>query len=75
MIDYLVMRRIEHLTLLLQYDMYCCRVLTAFDRMFIHRERNAYIGDTDYRMDAELTAKTTRIISDIRRQGWECPDV
>lgn len=66
------MDRYADLTLVLMFDSQYERVFTAFERMYIQKERVEYIRDTyKWKIPVKLNEKVQDILHRIERIGWE----
>jgi len=66
--------RFVELTRILQYDSCFIKKLTDFDRMFLHKERAAIIGGTNWKIPKYLENKVQAINRHIEQINWMPPD-
>ncbi|MBP7174040.1 MAG: hypothetical protein KBA33_08260 [Cloacibacterium sp.] len=64
------MTREEQLVLVLQYDSQVEKHLTDFDRMFIQKERSAYLQGVPYQMNDKTEEKIQYILTIVERINW-----
>lgn len=67
--------RFEKLTTALQYDSYGEKYLTAFDRIFIHKERSALINSRVYLLPVDVEEKIQKKLIFIKSKNWESPEI
>lgn len=65
--------RFEKLTIALQYDSYGEKYLTAFDRIFIHKERSSLLNSQVYLLPADVEEKINTKLIFIKSKNWESP--
>jgi len=65
--------RENELTTALQYDSYCTKMLTDFDRMLIHKERSALLNGQSHQLAPEVEEKVQRITALVKQMKWKKP--
>jgi hypothetical protein len=66
-------QRFDQLFLVLKYDSYGEKLLTDFDRMFVHKERGSILGRTGWKVPEDTEKKIRKILNTIERLQWESP--
>ncbi|MCT3661075.1 hypothetical protein HZR00_00915 [Elizabethkingia anophelis] len=67
------MDRYEELTVVLQYDSYGEKHLSAFDRMFIQSERSALMNNAFYKLPPATEMRVQKVLSIVNQLKWKSP--
>lgn len=62
--------RENQLLLVLQYDSQQEKVFTAFERIYIHKERSEILSYGDWKIPEELDEKVQEVLAKARKLGW-----
>lgn len=61
------------LTISLQYDSYCEKYLTDFERMYIHKERSELLNFRAWKIPESIEEKIRTKINYITSKNWVAP--
>ena len=67
-------KRWFELTIALQYDSYGEKYLTAFERMYIHKERSDLLNFRNWKIPDTIEEKLKVKLNFIISKNWEAPE-